>query len=192
MCLTFCGHQSAPRGLDLPEVSLVAILDADKAGFLRSETSLIQTIGRAARNVEGRVVMYADEITESMQYAIEETNRRRRLQSEYNRRHHITPKTIVKSVREVIDSTRLRENTNSDVVGEIASGGITKDGGRISSKAPKTKLDMVMELTEEEQNMPIDTLIETLTLRMAEAAGELRYEDAAKIRDTIKKLKLIQ
>ena len=180
------------EGLDLPEVSLVAILDADKAGFLRSETSLIQTIGRAARNVEGRVVMYADEITESMQYAIEETNRRRRLQSEYNRRHHITPKTIVKSVREVIDSTRLRENTNSDVVGEIASGGITKDGGRISSKAPKTKLDMVMELTEEEQNMPIDTLIETLTLRMAEAAGELRYEDAAKIRDTIKKLKLIQ
>ena len=115
-----------------------------------SETSLIQTIGRAARNVEGRVVMYADEITESMQYAIEETNRRRRLQSEYNRRHHITPKTIVKSVREVIDSTRLRENKNSDVVGEIASGGITKDGGRISSKAPKTKLDMVMELTEEE------------------------------------------
>ena len=98
----------------------------------------------------------------------------------------------MKSVREVIDSTRLRENTNSDVVGEIASGGITKDGGRISSKAPKTKLDMVMELTEEEQNMPIDTLIETLTLRMAEAAGELRYEDAAKIRDTIKKLKLIQ
>ena len=180
------------EGLDLPEVSLVAILDADKAGFLRSETSLIQTIGRAARNVEGRVVMYADEITESMQYAIEETNRRRRLQSEYNRRHHITPKTIVKSVREVIDSTRLRENTNSDVVGEIACGGITKDGGRISSKAPKTKLDMVMELTEEEQNMPIDTLIETLTLRMAEAAGELRYEDAAKIRDTIKKLKLIQ
>ena len=136
--------------------------------------------------------MYADEITESMQYAIEETNRRRRLQSEYNRQHHITPKTIVKSVREVIDSTRLRENTNSDVVGEIASGGITKNGGRLSSKAPKTKLDMVMELTEEEQNMPIDTLIETLTLRMAEAAGELRYEDAAKIRDTIKKLKLIQ
>ena len=121
----------------------MAILDADKAGFLRSETSLIQTIGRAARNVEGRVVMYADEITESMQYAIEETNRRRRLQSEYNRRHHITPKTIVKSVREVIDSTRLRENTNSDVVGEIASGGITKDGGRISSKAVSyTHLDV--------------------------------------------------
>lgn len=90
------------EGLDLPEVSLVAILDADKAGFLRSETSLIQTIGRAARNVEGRVIMYADEITESMQYAIRETNRRRKIQSEYNQKHHITPKTIVKSVRETL------------------------------------------------------------------------------------------
>ena len=180
------------EGLDLPEVSLVAILDADKAGFLRSETSLIQTIGRAARNVEGRVIMYADEITESMDYAIHETNRRRKLQSEYNQKHHIIPKTIVKSVREVIDSTRIKEGGPSDVIGEIASGGITKDGGRVTSKAPKTKLDMVMELTEEEQNMPIDTLIETLTFRMAEAAGDLRYEDAAKIRDTIKKLKMIQ
>ncbi len=180
------------EGLDLPEVSLVAILDADKAGFLRSETSLIQTIGRAARNVEGRVIMYADEITESMQYAIRETNRRRKIQSEYNQKHHITPKTIVKSVREIIDSTRIKDGGTSDVIGEIASGGITKDGGRIAAKAPKTKFDMAMELTEEEQNMPIDTLIETLTFRMAEAAGDLRYEDAAKIRDTIKKLKMIQ
>ena len=180
------------EGLDLPEVSLVAILDADKAGFLRSETSLVQTIGRAARNVDGRVIMYADEITESMQYAIDETNRRRRIQSEYNIQNHIIPKSVVKSVREVIDSTRIKEPGKSDVIGEIASGGITKNGMRIGSKAPKTKYDLVMELTEEEQNMPIDTLIETLTYKMAEAAGELRYEDAAKIRDTIKKLKMIQ
>lgn len=180
------------EGLDLPEVSLVAILDADKAGFLRSETSLVQTIGRAARNVDGRVIMYADEITESMQYAIDETNRRRRIQSEYNIKNHIIPKSVVKSVREVIDSTRIKEPGKSDVIGEIASGGITKNGMRIGSKAPKTKYDLVMELTEEEQNMPIDTLIETLTYKMAEAAGELRYEDAAKIRDTIKKLKMIQ
>lgn len=180
------------EGLDLPEVSLVAILDADKAGFLRSETSLVQTIGRAARNVDGRVIMYADEITESMQYAIDETNRRRRIQSEYNIKNHIIPKSVVKSVREVIDSTRIKEPGRSDVIGEIASGGITKNGMRIGSKAPKTKYDLVMELTEEEQNMPIDTLIETLTYKMAEAAGELRYEDAAKIRDTIKKLKMIQ
>ena len=179
------------EGLDIPEVSLVAILDADKAGFLRSETSLIQTIGRAARNVDGRVIMYADEITESMQFAISETNRRRQIQSEYNKEHNITPKSVVKSVREVIDSTRIKGSA-SDLIDEMASGGIDKNGRRIGGKAPASKLLGVMDLTEEEKNMPIDTLIENLTLKMAEAAGELRYEDAAKIRDTIRKLKTIQ
>ena len=93
------------EGLDIPEVSLVAILDADKEGFLRSETSLIQTIGRAARNADGKVIMYADTITNSMKYAIDETNRRRKLQIEYNQKHGITPKTIIKQVHEVIEAT---------------------------------------------------------------------------------------
>lgn len=94
------------EGLDLPEVALVAILDADKEGFLRSDRSLIQTIGRAARNAEGRVILYADTVTESMQRAIDETNRRRKKQIEYNERNHIVPKTIVKSVRDVIEITK--------------------------------------------------------------------------------------
>ena len=97
------------EGLDIPEVSLVAILDADKEGFLRSERSLIQTIGRAARNTEGRVIMYADELTESMEKAISETNRRRKLQEEYNKEHNITPQTIRKSVREVIKATIVED-----------------------------------------------------------------------------------
>ena len=93
------------EGLDLPEVSLVAILDADKEGFLRSETSLIQTTGRAARNVSGEVIMYADIITRSMEKAIYETNRRRKIQGEYNKEHNITPKSIKKAVRDVIEAT---------------------------------------------------------------------------------------
>ena len=97
------------EGLDLPEVSLVAILDADKEGFLRSETSLIQTIGRAARNVNGRVIMYADAITGSMQRAIDETNRRRAIQMAYNEKHGITPETVQKRVHEVIRAERPAE-----------------------------------------------------------------------------------
>jgi excinuclease ABC subunit B len=98
------------EGLDLPEVSLVAILDADKEGFLRSETSLIQTVGRAARNVDGRVIMYADKITGSMERAISETGRRREIQDKYNKEHNITPTTIVKGVRDVIEATKVAEN----------------------------------------------------------------------------------
>jgi excinuclease ABC subunit B len=94
------------EGLDLPEVSLVAILDADKEGFLRSETSLIQTIGRAARNADGRVIMYADQITAAMRAAIDETNRRRAIQNDYNQKHNIVPKTIIKSVRDLIEITQ--------------------------------------------------------------------------------------
>ena len=107
------------EGLDIPEVSLVAILDADKEGFLRSERSLIQTIGRAARNTDGKVIMYADALTESMEKAISETNRRRKIQKEYNEKHGITPKTIKKSVREVIKATIVEDvsakyNINKD------------------------------------------------------------------------------
>ena len=97
------------EGLDIPEVSLVAILDADKEGFLRSERSLIQTIGRAARNTEGKVIMYADELTESMEKAISETNRRRKIQEEYNKEYGITPKTIQKSVRDTIKASFVEE-----------------------------------------------------------------------------------
>ena len=100
------------EGLDLPEVSLVAILDADKEGFLRSETSLVQTIGRAARNSEGRVIMYADKVTPSMEYAISETERRRKIQNSYNQKHGIVPKTIVKDVRDVLEISSNTENTD--------------------------------------------------------------------------------
>ena len=101
------------EGLDIPEVSLVAILDADKEGFLRSERSLIQTIGRAARNENGRVIMYADRITKSMGIAIEETKRRRSIQEAYNEEHGITPKTIQKGVRDVIRATTVAEETET-------------------------------------------------------------------------------
>ena len=100
------------EGLDIPEVSLVAILDSDKEGFLRSERSLIQTIGRAARNTEGRVIMYADELTESMEKAISETNRRRKIQENYNKKHGITPQTIRKSVRDTIKATIVEDIEN--------------------------------------------------------------------------------
>ena len=136
------------EGLDLPEVSLVAILDADKEGFLRSETSLIQTIGRAARNADGKVIMYADSITGSMDRAIKETNRRRKLQQEFNEKHGMVPKTIVKSVRNVIEAT-------------------TKPDDR--------------PVTQDEA----DELILRLREEMLRASRELRFEDAAKLRDKI-------
>ena len=145
------------EGLDIPEVSLVAILDADKEGFLRSYTSLIQTVGRAARNANGSVIMYADTITESMKNTINETNRRRKLEQEYNKEHGITPKTIVKGIREVLQATDdAPDTTISDIK-------ITKD-------------------------MDINMQIELLTEQMKLAASELRFEDAAKLRDKIKTL----
>ena len=118
-----CGINLLREGLDLPEVQLVAILDADKEGFLRSETSLIQTIGRAARNVNGRVIMYADTMTGSMKRAIDETNRRRKIQSEYNKEHNITPKTIVKDITNTLEITkkvdRTKEIKSQDIPEEI-------------------------------------------------------------------------
>jgi len=148
------------EGLDLPEVSLVAILDADKEGFLRSETSLIQTIGRAARNINGKVIMYADNLTGSMKKAIDETNRRRRLQSEYNEKHNITPKSIVKDVYDIIEATKAAEH---------------QDKYQISRK----QMSVAEKLS----------LIEQLEKLMKQAAIALEYEKAAKLRDEIKRLK---
>lgn len=152
------------EGLDIPEVSLVAILDADKEGFLRSETSLIQTVGRAARNADGKVIMYADSVTGSMQRAIAETNRRREIQIEYNREHGITPQTIVKAVRDVIEIDR-REEKRKDSLSK-----------RASSAADKTVI-----LTDEER----EKLISELTDEMKTAAAALDFERAAYLRDRI-------
>ena len=147
------------EGLDLPEVSLVAILDADKEGFLRSEKSLIQTIGRAARNANGRVIMYGDKMTDSMSRAINETNRRRAIQEEYNLKHNIVPKTIIKDVAEVIHGKESKEAT---------------------SKYLKKKTHSVKDK---------EKLIISLTKEMNEAAKSLNFERAAELRDIILELK---
>ncbi|EMT39088.1 excinuclease ABC subunit UvrB [Thermoanaerobacter thermohydrosulfuricus] len=149
------------EGLDIPEVALVAILDADKEGFLRSETSLIQTIGRAARNAEGRVIMYADTVTNSMKRAIDETNRRRKIQMEYNKKHGITPKTVIKGVRDVIEATHVAEEEQ-----------------KYTRKKVKTYDPEIIKST-----------IEQLEKEMKEAAIELQFEKAAKLRDVIFELK---
>lgn len=152
------------EGLDIPEVSLICILDADKEGFLRSERSLIQTIGRAARNKDGRVIMYADSITESMQKAIDETNRRRHIQEEYNRLHHIIPTTIKKEIGESlsIESDNVNENIN-----EIISVETFKKASKIEQK----------------------NIITTLEKQMKDAASKLNFEEAMSIRDIIFELK---
>ncbi len=152
------------EGLDLPEVSLVAILDADKEGFLRSETSLIQTIGRAARNVDGQVIMYADMVTESMRRAIGETNRRRGIQMEYNEKHGITPKTIQKGIRDLIEATKVSEGEAVYSVRKLA-----QDSGLMSKEE-------------------IRNIIETLTKDMKNAAKQLQFERAAELRDLIAEL----
>lgn len=149
------------EGLDIPEIGLVAILDADKEGFLRSETSLIQTIGRAARNSEGHVIMYADNITESMDKAITETNRRRKLQQEYNKEHGITPTTIKKAVRELISISKEVDRKIND---------IEKDPESMDSKELKKLIDKVEK-------------------RMQKAAAELDFETAIEMREKLAELK---
>ncbi|QYG93316.1 excinuclease ABC subunit UvrB [Iamia sp. SCSIO 61187] len=163
------------EGLDLPEVSLVAILDADKEGFLRSETSLIQTIGRAARNVEGQVIMYADTVTPSMQKAISETNRRRGLQQAYNIEHGIDPKTIRKAVTDILALIRPAEDK-----APMPGGGSRKERA-----ADKKRREELAGLPGEE----LARLIHTLEEEMHEASSDLRFEYAARLRDEIKELK---
>ena len=152
------------EGIDLPEVSLVAILDADKEGFLRSGTSLIQTIGRAARHIEGQVVMYADNITDSMKHAISETNRRRSLQSKHNKKHGITPQSITKDIKDITDRIRQPEPTIADDAG-IRYG---------ESDMPKDELLLI---------------VKDLERQMKRASRELEFENAAIYRDQIKDLR---
>lgn len=152
------------EGLDLPEVSLVAILDADKEGFLRSERSLIQTTGRAARNVEGKVIMYADRVTDSMNRAISETNRRREVQIEYNRKHGITPETVRKAVRDVIEATRVAE--------------------------PKALYEAMPQTGKKMTKAQLKKTIASLEKEMAQSARQLAFERAAQLRDMIIELRL--
>jgi excinuclease ABC subunit B len=150
------------EGLDLPEVSLVAILDADKEGFLRSEKSLIQTFGRAARNVNGQVILYADKMTGSMDQAILETDRRRRIQEEYNKVHDITPQTVKKSVRNILASIYEADYFTVPAVSDFKEGYVSlKD---------------------------IPNMIDKLKKEMKEAASRLEFERAAELRDKIHEL----
>lgn len=155
------------EGLDMPEVSLVAILDADKEGFLRSETSLIQTVGRAARNAAGHVIMYADQVTGSMKRTIEETNRRRKVQEQYNRDHNITPVTVLKPVKDLIETTIVAE-AESAVAADNRAG-------------YETKTKEKQKLTNKDKK----ALISTLTKQMQDASKTLDYERAAELRDII-------
>ena len=149
------------EGLDIPEITLVAILDADKEGFLRSETSLIQTIGRAARNAEGHVIMYADTVTDSMRRAIDETNRRRAIQQKYNQEHGITPTTIKKAVRDLISISKAADPENKDF-----------------QKEPESM-----------DRQELEKLVKELTKKMRQAAAELNFEEAAALRDRMVEIK---
>ena len=162
------------EGLDLPEVSLVAILDADKEGFLRSETSLIQTMGRAARNVDGQVIMYADQYTDSMRRAISETTRRRKKQQEYNELHGIDPQTIRKKVIDILEMIRGRDD------GANTSKGRGRGRGR-STKSRVFDLDVPRD--------ELARLIQSLQDEMLDASRDLRFEEAARLRDEINELK---
>jgi len=165
------------EGLDIPEVSLVAITDADKEGFLRSERSLIQTIGRAARNAEGRVILYADHMTDSMSKAMGETNRRRKVQEDYNTAHGITPTTVKKLVRESVMNIYAAAVPSAPVAG-----------------LSKAELKLVMSPKAEYLKDPkaIDKEVRRLRKKMKSASDALEFEEAAKLRDDVKRLELIQ
>ena len=178
------------EGLDMPEVSLVAILDADKEGFLRSDTAMIQTIGRAARNVNGHVIMYADRVTGSMQRAMDETDRRRAVQEAYNIEHHITPKSISKDVKELIELTKIEEDMVTDGKGlspkkgkkKSSAAGMDHGHEPYAQDADATK---VAEITAEE----LYNKIEELDRQMKAAAKQLEFEKAAKLRDQLGELR---
>ena len=178
------------EGLDMPEVSLVAILDADKEGFLRSDTAMIQTIGRAARNVNGHVIMYADRVTGSMQRAMDETDRRRAVQEAYNIEHHITPKSVSKDVKELIELTKIEEDMVTDGKGlspkkgkkKSSAAGMDHGHEPYAQDADATK---VADITAEE----LYNKIEELDRQMKAAAKQLEFEKAAKLRDQLGELR---
>lgn len=178
------------EGLDMPEVSLVAILDADKEGFLRSDTAMIQTIGRAARNVNGHVIMYADRVTGSMQRAMDETDRRRAVQEAYNIEHHITPKSVSKDVKELIELTKIEEDMVTDGKGlspkkgkkKSSAAGMDHGHEPYAQDADATK---VAEITAEE----LYNKIKELDRQMKAAAKQLEFEKAAKLRDQLGELR---
>ena len=178
------------EGLDMPEVSLVAILDADKEGFLRSDTAMIQTIGRAARNVNGHVIMYADRVTGSMQRAMDETDRRRAVQEAYNIEHHITPKSVSKDVKELIELTKIEDDMVTDGKGLSPKKGKKKssaagmDHGH-EPYAEDADVTKVAEITAEE----LYNKIEELDRQMKAAAKQLEFEKAAKLRDQLGELR---
>lgn len=167
------------EGLDLPEVSLVAILDADKQGFLRSTTSLIQTIGRAARNVSGEVHMYGDSITPNMQQAIDETNRRREKQLAYNREHGIDPQPLRKRIADVTDML-AREDVDTE---QLLAGGYRQEPAHARARASEA------EIARAQGGKELRELITELTAQMHAAAEQLQFELAARYRDEIKDLK---
>ena len=186
------------EGLDLPEVALVAILDADKEGFLRSKTSLIQTMGRAARNVSGRVILYADVITDSMRGAIAETERRRIVQQEYNREHGIDPQTIRKAVTDLVAQFRSAAGAGGDGFGagaplpSRAGSDRSRRAGRRAVERAADLLDVGLVGRAGNGELPIDEigrLIATLEREMEAAAAELRFEYAARLRDEIRSLR---
>ena len=166
------------EGLDLPEVSLVAILDADKEGFLRNQRSLIQTIGRAARNVDGRVIMYADAVTESMQQAIEETDRRRKIQIDYNLANGITPKTIIRSRESILGQTQVMDSKKA------------MKRYYVEDEEKSLAADPVMAYLSKEE---LTKMAERTRKTMEKAAKELEFIEAARLRDEYKALqKLIE
>ena len=178
------------EGLDMPEVSLVAILDADKEGFLRSDTAMIQTIGRAARNVNGHVIMYADRVTGSMQRAMDETDRRRVVQEAYNIEHHITPKSVSKDVKELIELTKIEEDMVTDGKGLSPKKGKKKSSAAGMDHGHKPYAQdadaiKVAEITAEE----LYNKIEELDRQMKAAAKQLEFEKAAKLRDQLGELR---
>jgi excinuclease ABC subunit B len=175
------------EGLDLPEVSLVAILDADKEGFLRSSTSLIQTIGRAARNVAGRVVLYADVITDSMRQAMAETERRRELQRAYNAEHGIDPQTIRKAVTDLVAQFRAASGFQPDSA-PVPTGGLNDRSRRAGRRAAQRAAGEFVEHSADLPTVELERLIGTLEVEMRQAAAELRFEYAARLRDEIRRL----
>ena len=176
------------EGLDLPEVSLVAILDADKEGFLRSTTSLVQTIGRAARNVAGRVVLYADVITDSMRHALAETERRRELQRAYNLEHGIDPQTIRKAVTDLVAQFRAGGSSRPPESSPLPTGATSERSRRAGRRAVERVAGPLPEHAGELPAEELARLIATLDAEMHEAAAELRFEYAARLRDEIRRL----